>query len=39
MGYSQNLRDGVKVSFSTLVEARNINGGGHKLGLSLEFES
>ena len=39
LGYSQKLRDGVKIGFSSLIEARNINGGGHKLGLSLDFES
>lgn len=39
MGYTQDLRKGVKIGFSSLVEARNINGGGHKLGLSLDFES
>lgn len=39
LGYQQNLRSGVKVSFSSLIEARNIATGGHKLGLSLDFES
>ena len=39
MGYSQTLRDGVKLNLSTLIEARNINTGGHKLGLAIDFES
>lgn len=39
IGYSQNLRDGVKLSLSALVEGKQINtGGGHKLGLALDFE-
>lgn len=39
LGYSQKLRDGVKISLSSLIEARNISTGGHKLGLALDFES
>ncbi|XP_003384452.1 PREDICTED: voltage-dependent anion-selective channel protein 2-like [Amphimedon queenslandica] len=39
LGYSENLRDGVKLSLSSLIEARNISTGGHKLGVSIEFES
>ena len=38
LGYSQNLRDGVKLSLSSLIEARNMSTGGHKLGLALDFE-
>ncbi|KAK3598357.1 hypothetical protein CHS0354_003378 [Potamilus streckersoni] len=38
-GYSQNLRDGVKLTLSSLIEGKNINQGGHKLGLGLEFEA
>jgi hypothetical protein len=38
VGYSQNLRDGVKLSLSSLVEARNVSTGAHKLGLALDFE-
>ena len=38
LGYSQNLRDGVKLSLSSLIEARNISTGGHKIGLALDFE-
>lgn len=39
MAYTQELRKGVKLNLSTLVEGRNINAGGHKLGASLSFES
>lgn len=37
--YTQQLRDGVKLILSSLVDGRNINGGGHKLGLGLELEA
>jgi len=37
-GYSQNLRDGVKLTLSSMVEAKNISAGGHKLGMGLEFD-
>ena len=33
------FRTGVRLGLSTLIEARNVNAGGHKLGLSLDFES
>lgn len=33
------FRTGVRLGLSTLIEARNINAGGHKIGLSLDFES
>lgn len=33
------FRNGVRLCMSTLIEAYNINAGGHKLGLSLDFES
>lgn len=39
LGYSQDLRDGIKLSLSSLIEARNVSTGGHKLGLALDFES
>lgn len=39
MSYSQNLRTGVKLNLSSLIEGRNINAGGHKLGASLTFDS
>ena len=37
--YTQSLRTGVKLGLSCLVEGRNINAGGHKLGVSIDFES
>lgn len=37
--YSQQLRDGVKLILSSLVDGKNINGGGHKLGLGLELNA
>jgi hypothetical protein len=39
LSYSQQLRDGVKLVLSALVDGKNINGGGHKLGLGLELEA
>ncbi|XP_060931130.1 voltage-dependent anion-selective channel protein 2-like [Limanda limanda] len=38
VGYTQTLRPGVKLTLSCLVDGKNINSGGHKLGLGLEFE-
>lgn len=38
IGYSQNIRDGVKLTLSTMIEAKNINAGGHKIGMGLEFD-
>lgn len=37
-GYSHNLRKGVKLTLSSLIDAKNFNAGGHKLGFGLEFE-
>lgn len=37
--YTQQLRDGVKLVLSALVDGKNINGGGHKLGLGFELEA
>jgi voltage-dependent anion channel protein 2 len=39
LSYSQDLRDGVKLVLSTLIDGKNINGGGHKLGLGLELNA
>lgn len=39
LGYSQKLRDGVILTLSTLVEGKNFNAGGHKLGLGLELSA
>jgi voltage-dependent anion channel protein 2 len=38
LSYTQQLRDGVKLILSGIVDGKNINGGGHKLGLGLELE-
>ncbi|KAG7262212.1 hypothetical protein CRUP_012889 [Coryphaenoides rupestris] len=39
VGYTQTLRPGVKLTLSALVDGKNINAGGHKLGLGLELEA
>jgi len=39
LGYTQKLRDGIKMTVSSLVDGKNINAGGHKVGLGLEFEA
>lgn len=39
ISYSQDIRAGVKLTLSGLLEGRNIQAGGHKLGLSIDFES
>jgi len=39
LGYTQKLRDGVKMTVSSLIDGKNINAGGHKVGLGLEFEA
>jgi len=33
------LKDGVKLTLSSLIDGKNINQGGHKVGLGLEFEA
>jgi hypothetical protein len=38
LSYTQQLRDGVKLTVSSLVDGKNINGVGHKLGFGLELE-
>ncbi|XP_069125046.1 voltage-dependent anion-selective channel protein 2-like [Argopecten irradians] len=38
MGYTQNIRDGVKLNLSSLIEGKNFNQGGHKVGMGLEFD-
>jgi len=38
LSYTQQLRDGVKLVLSGIVDGKNINGGGHKLSLGLELE-
>jgi len=39
LSFQQILRPGVKLTLSGLFEARNLNAGGHKVGLGLEIES
>jgi len=39
IGYQQKLRDGITLSLSTLIDAKNFNAGGHKIGLGLELEA
>jgi len=39
LGYQQKLRPGVILSLSTLLDGKNFNAGGHKVGLGLELEA
>jgi hypothetical protein len=39
LSYTQELRPGVKLVLSGLVDCKNINGGGHKLGMGLELQA
>jgi len=39
LGYTQTLRDGVQLTLSALVDAKNINTGGHKLGIGLDLDA
>ncbi|KAM8886223.1 voltage-dependent anion-selective channel protein 3 isoform 1-T1 [Spinachia spinachia] len=39
VGYTQNLRPGVKLTLSGLLDGKNVNGGGHKVGLGFELEA
>ncbi len=36
--YTQNLRPGIKINLSALIDAKNFNTGGHKLGAALTFD-
>lgn len=38
IGYQHTLRDGITLSLSSLVDGKNFNAGGHKVGLALELE-
>ncbi|XP_037960926.1 voltage-dependent anion-selective channel isoform X2 [Teleopsis dalmanni] len=38
LGYQQKLRDGVTLTLSTLIDGKNFNAGGHKIGVALELE-
>jgi len=37
LSYQQKVRDGVTLTLSSLVEGKNFNQGGHKLGLGVDF--
>ena len=39
LSYQQRLRDGVTLTLSSMIDGRNFNQGGHKLGLGLELEA
>lgn len=39
LSYSQKLREGVTLSLSALIDGKNFNEGGHKVGFSLELEA
>ncbi|KAF3851310.1 hypothetical protein F7725_013082 [Dissostichus mawsoni] len=39
VGYTQTLRPGVKLTLSGLIDGKNVNGGGHKIGLGFELEA
>ncbi|XP_054245401.1 voltage-dependent anion-selective channel protein 1 isoform X6 [Indicator indicator] len=39
LGYTQILKPGIKMTLSALLDGKNVNAGGHKLGLGLEFEA
>jgi len=39
LGYQQRLRDGITLTLSALIDGKNFNNGGHKLGMALELEA
>ncbi|KAK5641326.1 hypothetical protein RI129_009873 [Pyrocoelia pectoralis] len=39
LGYQQRLREGITITLSTLIDGKNFNNGGHKIGLALELEA
>ncbi|EGV95021.1 Voltage-dependent anion-selective channel protein 3 [Cricetulus griseus] len=39
LGYTQTLRAGVKLTLSALIDGKNFNAGGHKVGLGFELEA
>jgi len=39
LSYVTKLRDGVQVTFSSLINGKDLNGGGHQVGLSLNLSS
>merc|ERR1712122_315122 len=38
LSYQQKVRDGVTLTLSSMIEGKNFNQGGHKVGLGLELE-
>ncbi|KAL1784023.1 voltage-dependent anion-selective channel protein 1 [Sigmodon hispidus] len=39
LGYTQTLKPGIELTLSALLDGKNVNAGGHKLGLGLEFQA
>lgn len=39
LGYQQRLRDGITLTLSSLIDGKNFNAGGHKIGVALELEA
>lgn len=39
MGLQQKIRDGFNVTLSTLIDGKNLNQGGHKVGMAVELEA
>uniref|UniRef100_A0AAY4E999 Non-selective voltage-gated ion channel VDAC3 n=1 Tax=Denticeps clupeoides TaxID=299321 RepID=A0AAY4E999_9TELE len=39
VGYTQSLRPGVKLTLSALIDGKNFNSGGHKVGMAFELEA
>ncbi|XP_044252736.1 voltage-dependent anion-selective channel-like isoform X1 [Tribolium madens] len=39
LGYQQRLREGVTLTLSALIDGKNFNNGGHKIGLAVELEA
>jgi len=38
LSYQRKIRDGTTLTLSSLIEGKNLNQGGHKFGIALEFE-
>ena len=38
LGYQQKLREGVTLTLSALIDGKNVEQGGHKLGIALELD-
>lgn len=39
LGYQQKLHESITVTLSTLIDGKNFNAGGHKIGFALEVEA